>query len=103
MVLAGVFVFTPLAVIRRTRRIAAVAFMIATPIFALMLWFSSAFAVYEYWGLAAVIVSTLGLGVGTVLLAFVEIILKGTGAELIGMILMTAVTVASGIAAVLLD
>lgn len=92
-------IFAPMAIFRRSRHIAATAFMIATPIFAFLLWASSAVTVYAYQGLWPVIFSTLGLGVGTVISATVSIITSGTKQELLGLAIMIVVTGGSGFAA----
>jgi hypothetical protein len=99
MVAAALLVFAPMAIFRRSRAIAAVAFMIMAPIFSVLLWVSSAVIVYAYWGLAALIVSALFMGVGTVGLAAILTIARGTGTELVGLVLMILAAVGSGIAA----
>jgi hypothetical protein len=103
LTLLGVFVFAPLACFRRCRIVAAAAFMIAAPLCSILLWFSSAVTVYGYFGLSAVILSTLGIGIGTVVLAIVAIVMRGTGVELLGIGIMIAVTAGFAIAAVTLD
>jgi len=49
--------------------------MVVTPIFVVTLWISSAVAVYMYWGLAPLIVTTLLSGVPTVVIAFVFVLI----------------------------
>ena len=77
--------------------------MIEAPIFSFLLWVSSAMTVYAYWGIAPVILSTLGFGVGTVLTAVVLILISGAWKELIGLAIMIFVTVGSAIAAIALS
>ena len=99
MVAIALLIFAPLAIFRRSRHIAATGLMIEAPIFAFLLWVSSAVTVYAYWGLAPVILSTLGLGVGTVITAVVLILIRGAWTELFGLAIMIFVTVGSAIAA----
>jgi hypothetical protein len=100
MIAATLLIFTPMAIFRRSRHIAAAAFMIETPIFAFLLWASSAVVVYIDWGLWPVILSTLGVGIGTVITAAFFTITTGTWPEIIGLAIMVVVTVGSGIVAV---
>jgi hypothetical protein len=102
MVAIALLIFAPLAIFRRSRHIAAVGFMIETPIFSLLLWGSSAVTVYAYWGLAPVILSTLGFGVGTVITAAILILISGTWTGLIGLTIMILATVGSAISAIAL-
>jgi hypothetical protein len=103
MVAIALLIFAPLAIFRRSRRIAAAGFMIEAPIFSFLLWVSSAVTVYAYWGLAPVILSTLGFGFGTVIVAVVLTLIRGAWMELIGFAIMIFVTVGSVIAAIALD
>jgi hypothetical protein len=102
MVAIALLVFAPMAIFRRSRPIAAAAFMIMTPIFAVLLWVSSAVTVYAYSSLASLIVSTLFMAIGTVGLAVILIIAQGTGTELIGLTIMILTVVGSAIIAIAL-
>jgi hypothetical protein len=103
MMAGALLILAPMAVFRRTRHLAGIGFMIATPVFAFLLWAAAAMSVYVYWGLAPVILSTLGFGLGTVVTAAILIIMSGTGTELLGLSGMIVVTIISGIVAVALD
>src|SRR5260370_25850911 len=103
MAALGLFVFAPLALFRRCRPLAAMGFMIETPIFAILLWFSSAIVVYAHWGLPPVILSTLGLGVSTVILAAFVTLEYGPISDLLGLGVMVVVTIGAGVAAIALD
>ena len=104
MIALGLFVLAPMTIFHRTRRFAALGFMIEAPIFALLLWISSAFQVYAYWGLATLIVSLFGFWIpGTVIACVIATVMHGTGTELFGLMIMIVATISSIFAAFMLN
>jgi len=99
MLAAAILVFVPMAIFRRSRAIAGIAFMAMIPVFSVLLWVSSAVCVYAYSGLAALIASVLFVGIGTIGLAVILTVFQGTWEELIGLAIMISAVVGSGIAA----
>jgi hypothetical protein len=99
MVAVAILVFVPMAISRRSRAIAGIAFLTMIPVFSVLLWVSSAVSVYAYSGLAALIASVLFLGIGTIGLAVILTLFQGSWEELIGLAIMISAVVGSGIAA----
>ena len=103
-VFAGFFILGPLTIFQRTRPAAAIGFLIAACVLAFLLWFATALQVYAYWGLGAVVLASLGFLVpGTVIAAVIGTLLYGTAFELLGLGIITVVTLAAIAVAIVLN
>lgn len=91
-----VFGLAPLAILRRTRAVSAIGLIVATVLFSLILWASSALTVYVHWGLSALLFSILVAGIGVVPAAYLAVFTNGTQHEFIGLMAMTFMVVVSG-------
>ena len=76
------FVFLPLAMFKRTQQFAADGFLLVAYCSAPLLITASAIVVFLSWGLIAVIIGILWMGVGIVAMALAAVIADGTPAEL---------------------
>jgi hypothetical protein len=94
-----VFIFLPLAIPRRTRGVSAVALFIASYVFGATLWMEGLLLTLSIWGLGAVIVGLLILGIGVVPIAMLASLLKGMWWPLIELVLLTIMTIGSRVGA----
>ena len=97
----SVFIFSPLALFRRTRAIAGVEYIVASYIFGTVLWIFGAIFTFVYWGWIGFVAGLFLFGVGVVPMGFVGLALRHEWAELgdLGLILLlTLVTRFAGAA-----
>jgi hypothetical protein len=99
LTLLAIFVLTPLGVLGVARPYVGTAFFVLTQVFSIMLWLSSVVVVYAFWGLAAAILTTLLAALPAVLCAFWILLWHGMWTDIIGLVVMAATTVGSGVAA----
>lgn len=90
--LGCLFLFVPLAVFRSTRGFAGVCLYIASYIFGASAWMTGLLLSYTIWGVFAVIVGLLFLGVGVVPVALLATLVKGLWSPFFSLLLMVAAT-----------
>lgn len=90
-----VLVFLPLILIKKIRPYLGFGFGISASIMGMVLWIQSCIIVYDYWGLAAVILGFIFAVVGMIPLALIALLVNGNWAT-IGtlLILMTCTAIA---------
>ena len=86
----SVFVLLPLSLIRATRAAGAVGMYIASYVFGVTLWFSGFFLAYAIWGMWAVLIGLVLLGVGVVPVAMLATLLNGMWGNLFGLVILLA-------------
>lgn len=87
-----VFVFVPMIAFRRTRPIAGVCMIAASFVFGITLWFYGLLLSYNIWGVFAVFIGLVLLGVGVVPVAILATLVKGMWPTLGQLLLLTAIT-----------
>ena len=90
-----VFVLLPLAIPRPTRGFSSVGLLIASYVFGATLWMEGLLLTLSIWGLGAVFIGFLMVGIGVVPLAMLATLLNGLWVPLIQLVLLMIMTFAS--------
>ena len=88
----NILILLPLAVIPRTRGLAGLGFFLSSYVFGLTGWFMGLLLTWILWGLFAVVVGLLILGVGVVPIAIVATLFNGMWPELDVLVLAVVLT-----------
>lgn len=94
-----VFIVLPLAIPQATRGFSSVALFVASYIFGATLWMEGLLFTLAIWGLSAVFIGLLFVGVGVVPIAILATLLNGMWGSLIELVLLTIMTFGSRIGA----
>lgn len=84
-----VSIVLPLSIFRATRSFSSIALLIASSVFGVTLWMEGLLLVWNIWGLLAVFVGILLMGVGVVPIAMIATLLNGMWGPLIELIILT--------------
>lgn len=87
-----IFVLLPLAIPRATRGFSSVAILIASYIFGATLWMFGLLLTYFTWGIVAVIIGLVFLGVGVVPIALLATLFKGMWGPFFTLVLLAIAT-----------
>jgi hypothetical protein len=90
--LIAFFILGPLALIPPSRFIAANGFVIASTVFAAMMWVCGLGVTYEAWGVGGVIIGLVFAGVGIVPVAMLAALLQGAWQALIAFLILIVLT-----------
>lgn len=101
--MVSLFIFAPLALFRRTRGFSAMGLFIASYVFGATTWMMGLILTWSLWGVVAVVVGILFLGVGVVFTATLATLFNGMWAEVGYLLLGVFLTYLWRYAAVLLD
>lgn len=95
-----IFVLLPLAIPRATRGFASVSILIASYIFGATLWMFGLLLTYFTWGIFAVIVGLVFLGIGVVPIAMLATLIKGMWGPFFTLVLLAIATYGCRVGAV---
>jgi len=90
--LLNIFVFLPLAISRKIRPMAATAIFISSYIFGATLWMEGFLLTLAIWGIGAIIIGFLIVGIGVVPIAILATLIKGLWPQFIELVLLTILT-----------
>ncbi len=85
-------IFLPLAIFRRTRTFAGWGLSIASWVFGITLWCWGLLLTYDIWGIFAVIIGLIFLGVGVLPIAMLATLFNGLWPSLAVLVVLTALT-----------
>lgn len=95
-----IFVLLPLAIPRATRGFSSVAILIASYVFGATLWMFGLLLTYFTWGIFAVIVGLVFLGIGVVPIAMFATLIKGMWGPFFTLVLLAIATYGCRVGAV---
>jgi MFS family permease len=96
----SIFILGPLSVIRKTRGFSASGLMVASYVFGGCLWITSLLLTYELWGMLAVFIGLVLLGIGIVPVALLAVLFHGQWSYLLDLVVLIVATFGTRLVAV---
>ena len=90
-----VFIILPLAIPKATRGFSSIALLISSFVFGVILWIQELLLTWSIWGLGAVVIGLLLVGVGVVPIAMLATLIEGMWGPLINLVLLIILTFGS--------
>jgi len=89
-----IFILLPLAISKSTRELSSIGLFIASYVFGITLWMKSLLLTIKIWGVSAVVIGLIFLGVGIVPIAMLATLIKGMWNHFFELIFLIIITYA---------